>query len=123
MKALFINCSVAPFIDDIIALRKPYETRSRNTLRALIDQHVMLTETGRPEKLCRAAARIGTPLIVRSAEEWNRLRPLHRVPEGSKYDWQPWTKVKYMYPVTDVHAVAPFTPPEGVRHGRVWMEC
>lgn len=121
--AVFINCRTAPFIDDMIGRHKLFETRSRNSLRSVIGKRCLLAETGTGKTLCRASAVIGKPLVVRTREEWNRLRPLHCVPEGSQYDWQPDTKAKYLYPVTGLVAFMPFKLPEGKRHGMVWIEC
>lgn len=118
---VFINCSRHPFLDQIISRRKLDETRTRNMLGALVGLRAYLAETGRGPSLCRCSAVIGAPLVARSRKEWNALRSRHRVPRGSAYDWQPWTKVKYLYPLTDVIACDPFHPPEGVRHGRVYM--
>jgi hypothetical protein len=121
--AVFINCDVIPFLDRIIALDKPIETRTRNMLRSLVHQRVLLTETHRGRKpLCRARATIGTPMAVRSREEWEHWREIACIPANSKYDWQDNTRVKWLYPIYDVVEIEPFTPPEGVRHGRVWME-
>jgi len=120
---VFINCKTAPFIDLMMAGVKLDETRTRNTLRAVVGRRVFLAETGRRGgPLCRCSAVIGDPVIVRSREDWDRLRSRHCVPEGSRYDWTPDTKVKYLYPVYDVVPCWPFVPPEGVRHGYVWME-
>lgn len=123
MPVVFINCSRFPFIDWIMHRRKLDETRTRNMLRALIGQRVYLAETGNGRPLCRCTAVIGEPVPIRSRKDWDRLRPRHRVPVGSQYDWQPETTVKYLYPISDVWPCAPFTPSEGIRHGRIWMEC
>lgn len=122
ISVLFINCSLFPFLDRIISLRKPWETRSRNTLRALIGCRVYLAETGRRRPLVRCSAVIGAPLVIRSRKEWNQYRSACCITRGSQYDWKPWTKQKYLYPLLDVVPCSPFTPPEGLRHGRVWME-
>lgn len=120
---VFINCSVLPFIAWIISGRKTFETRTRNTLRSLVGQRVYIAETGRRGgQVVRCSATIRSVVVVRSRKEWIALRSAHRVPGKSQYDWKPWTKVKYMYELSDVVAMDPFTPPEGVRHGRVWME-
>lgn len=120
---IFINCDASPFLDDIISLRKPWETRTRNTLRALIGQRVLLAETGRKHRpLVRCSAVLGEPLVIYSWEEWEKYRSSCCIPAGSRYDWQPTTKAKYLYPLYDVTSCSPFTPPEGVRHGYVWME-
>ena len=50
------------------------------------------------------------------------MREYTRIREGSKYDWNPDTKSKYIYILSGTYPVEPFTPPEGIRHGRVWME-
>ena len=123
MKFLFINCSRIPFIDLIMGHLKTDETRTRNMLRALIGERVYLTETGTGRRsLVRCSAIIGEPVIVRSREDWDRLWKRHRVPVDSRYDWKPETKIKYLYPLIDVRPCKPFTAPEGVRHGYVWME-
>lgn len=119
---VFINCSRHPFLDQIIRRRKLDETRTRNTLRALVGLRVYLAETGRGPSMCRCSAVIGAPLVAHSRKEWNALRARHRVPRGSAYDWKPWTKVKYLYPILDVIKCTPFHPQEGIRHGLVWME-
>ena len=120
---VFINCDVVPFLDRIIALDKPIETRTRNTLRALAGQHVLLAETHRGKRpLVRCWAAIGTPMAVRSREEWEHWREIACIPAGSKYDWQEGTTVKWLYPLYDVSPCTPHTVSEGVRHGRVWMD-
>lgn len=121
--AIFINCRRHPFIDWIIDDLKLDETRTRNTLKALAGHRVILAETGTGSApVARCTAVIHPPVVVRSREEWERLRPRHRVPRGSAYDWQETTTVKYLYPITGVVACHPFKLTEGLRHGRVWME-
>ena len=120
---VFINCDRYPFMDWIIGDVKTYETRSRDSLRSLVGRRVLFAETGRGHRpLCRCSGVIGEPLVVRSRDDWRRLRSRHCVHPGSPYDWKPGTTVKYLYPITGVVACYPFTPPEDVRHGRVWME-
>ena len=53
---VFINCSRIPFIDLIMARRKTMETRSRDTLRALVGQRVYLAETGHRRPVIRCSA-------------------------------------------------------------------
>lgn len=125
---VFINCSSAPYIDMMCRRYrgrpfKALETRSRRTLDAVVGRSVLLTETGRGTSTVRASAVFGAPFPVRSRAEWDRLRPLHRVPVGSRYDWTDKTRVKWLYPVLEsVPFPSPFHPSEGVRHGYVWME-
>lgn len=119
---VFINCDTLPFLDLIISLDKPLETRTRNTLRSLVHKSVLLAETKHGKKpLVKCWATIGTPMEIRSREEWELYKPL-TCTAGSKYDWKPDTKVKYIYTIYDVYPIQPFTPPEGTRHGRTWME-
>ena len=122
-RVLFVNCSRVPFLDLFLANQKPWETRTRNMLRSLVGTRVMLAETGNGRPLVRASARIGEPLVISSREEWELYRDRCGIPAGSQYDWQPWTRKKYLYPVTDVVACDPFLAPEGVRHGYVYMDC
>ena len=120
---VFINCRSIPFMDLIISGEKNIETRNRDTLRSVVEtgNRVYLAETGNGRPVVRASAVIGWGRPV-DRIDWECLRKRTCVPVGSKYDWQPDTKVKYCYTLFDVRPVKPFTPPEGVRHGRVWME-
>ena len=121
---LFINCKDVPYVDLIIAREKVLETRSKNTLKALIGKQVYIAETGNGQPRVRCCARIGMPIEVRNQHDWDRFYPLHRVPFGSAHDWLVGgeTTVKYLYPLIHAEPVREFTPPEGKRHGRVWME-
>ena len=120
---VFINCDRVPFLDQIENLDKILETRTRNTLGALAHCRVLLVETRRGRRpLARCWATIGTPLDIRSREDWDPFLPFTGIPAGSTYDWQQDTRVKWLYPLLDVASITPFTIPEGVRHGRVWME-
>ena len=125
MTVVWINCSSAPYIDMINQRQKLYETRNRRTLDPVIGRPVFLCESGRRgPSVVRSSARFGEPFAVRSREQWEALRPVHRVPAGSPYDWTDKTRVKWLYPVLDVVPVpVPFIPPEGTRYGRTWMEC
>lgn len=123
MPIVFINCQSAPFIDDIITGRKVYETRSRDTLRDLVGRFVLLAETGKGKPVVRCRAKITRSFRVILPDAWERFRSATCVPAWSRYDWKPDTCAKWMYELQYVRPVpAPFTPPEGVRHGRVWME-
>lgn len=117
-----INSSSAPFMADIGALLKRLETRNKNTLAPLVDRRVILAETRQGGYLAMYTAVIRSVQAVHSREQWERLRPLHRVPAGNRYDWQPDTVVKYVYQITDLRRLRPFLVPEGVRHGRTWIE-
>lgn len=117
-----INSSSAPFMDDIGALLKRLETRSKNMLGPYVGQRVILAETKQGGYIARYSVVIRSARAIRSAEEWDALRPLHRVPVGNMYDWKPDTRVKWVYELSDLRKLRPFRVPEGVRHGRVSME-
>lgn len=117
-----INSSSAPFMSDIGARRKTLETRSKNTLGCFIGQRVYLAETMRGGYTAMYSAVIRSARRVETAEEWEALRPLHRVPAGNRYDWKPETRCKWVYELSGIRRLRPFRVPEGRRHGRVWME-
>ena len=117
-----INSSSSPFMDDIGALRKRLETRSRNMLGRFCGQRVILAETRQGGYMAMYSVVIRSARAIRSRDEWNALRPLHCVPIDNDYDWKPGTRVKWVYEITGLRRLHPFLVPEGVRHGRTWME-
>ena len=127
---VFINCDDVPFVDKIISGEKKFETRTRNMLGALSGRRVLIAETGRHcFPTVRCSATIGTPIKILTKDVWDqnewegyRFRQRSCIPAGSKYDWKPDTKIKWIYSLIDVQEIMPFVPPEGKRHGRVWME-
>lgn len=119
---IFINCSKEPFVDDIVGGLKQYETRTRNTLGRFIGEPILLAETGHGRPVVKAYAVIDQIISVRDKETWDEYLWATWIPVGSSYDWQPDTKVKWLYHLKDVIPCTPFIPPEGRRHGRVWME-
>ena len=129
-KVVYINCDVVPFLDRIMALGdepvKDLETRTRNMLRAVLDSPVLLAETrcGR-RPIIRCWATFGQPVVVRSRDELETYLKRACIPAGSRYDWQPGTKVKYLYPIRNVRPCAPHVIPKDapiIRHGRTWAE-
>ena len=119
---VFINCKKFPFVTEIMDYLKQYETRTRNTLGRFLGKRILIAETGKGRPLVRCSAVIDEIIAVYTREEWERYLELTWVPVGSSYDWQPDTKVKWLYHMTDIHPVEPFVPAKGRRHGRVWME-
>jgi hypothetical protein len=119
---VFINCKDQPFVDDIMCLLKQYETRTRNTLGRFCGERILIAETGHGRPLVKCSAYIDHYVAVYTKEKWDEYLEQTWVPVGSKYDWQPDTKVKYLYHMSDVHPVKPFRITEGRRHGLVWME-
>lgn len=124
MKVVWINSSSAPFLDDICLRRKPFETRTRNMLGSLVGERVVFAESARGARLARCSGVIRSVRTVTSWDEWDALRPLHRVPADSKYDWKPDTKIKYLYEISNIRVLRPFRIPKGIiNHGRTWAEC
>ena len=119
---IFINCKKQPFIDQIIAGDKIFETRTRNTLGRMLGNRVLLAETGSGRPLVRCSAKVKEIIAVYTREAWSKYTFGACIQPGSEYDWKTGTKVKWLYWLTDVTPCDPFTPPEGRRHGRVWME-
>lgn len=125
---LFINCLHERFVDWIIGGLKEYETRTRNTLKKLLDtylgQRILIAETGRGRPLVRCSAVIDQVVAVYDMATWEDYLEQTWIPVGSKYDWKPSTKVKYLYHLKDVHPIAePFRLPNSCRrHGYVWAE-
>lgn len=120
---IFINCNTEPFIDDIRIHLKQYETRNRNTLGRFLGERVLLAETGHGAPLVRASAVIDEIISVRTKEDWDEYLDRTWIPVGSKYDWQPTTRIKWLYHLKDVRTVCSFRLPQSCRrHGRVWAE-
>ena len=124
MPVLFINSRGVPYVDLIGRRQKTLETRSKDMLRSLSDSWILIAETGSGTPVVKALAFLGQGFPVRSRKEWDRLRPAHLVPEGSRYDWSASTVVKWLYSVScAVQLPHPFTlPADSVRHGRTWAE-
>ena len=120
---IFINCTTEPYIDDIMGRLKEYETRNRNTLGRFLGERVLLAETGHGLPLIKCSAVIDQIISVSTKEDWEEYLEMTWVPVGSKHDWQPNTKIKWLYHLSDVQPVKPFRlPPSCRRHGRVWAE-
>lgn len=121
--AVFINCRQHPFAQEILSGRKLYETRTRNMLGRFLGDRILIVETGNGSPLVVGSAMIDCIISVRTRPAWNRYRQDACIPVGSSYDWQPDTKVKWLYRLKDVRKVDPFPLPQDARrHGRVWAE-
>lgn len=120
---VFINTKDIPFVDMIITEQKLFETRNRNTLGGLVGRRVLLAETGHGKPIVRCATTIARATRIDAKEWWDFMfRESSCIPKGSKYDWNEKTKYKWLYTFGYVEPLNPFNPPEGKRHGRVWME-
>lgn len=124
--AIFINCRRYPFIRKIMGFDKLYETRTRNSMKKLMESHLgerfLLVETGNGDPVVRCSAVIDHVIAVYTEEEWKKYSE-HTMTAGTDYDWKPDTKVKWLYHLKDVQPVNPFTLPRSCRrHGRIWAE-
>ena len=123
MSIVYINCKRYPFIDWILTRSKLYETRNRNTLGRFLGQRILLAKTGHGKPVIRASAVIAEVIEVFTEDAWLPYIMDSCISNGSEYDWQPDTKKKVLYRLTDVHQVEPFPVPDtAVRHGRTWCE-
>lgn len=119
---IFINCKHEPFVALIMEGRKLYESRTRDMLGRFLGERVLIAETGKGKPVVRCSALISEIHTFYVQEAWERYRERACIRSGSEYDWHDGTKKKLLYRLTDVRQVEPFTPPEGRRHGRTWME-
>lgn len=119
---VFINCRSVPYVDRIMDGRKVYETRSRNTLAALVGKRVLIAETGRGRSVVRCATTIRKAFSLTHSVAFDLFRPYTSVPENGVHDWNDRTRIKWLYELADVRPVLPFHPENGTRHGRTWME-
>lgn len=123
---IFINCRKYPFIQQIMNLEKLYETRTKNTMKKLMESHLgerfLLAETGSGNPLVRCSAVIDHIIAVYTRSEWEKYLP-DTMTKGTDYDWQQDTKVKWLYQLKDIQPVDPFRLPQSCRrHGRIWAE-
>lgn len=124
--AIFINCRRYPFIRKIMDFDKLYETRTRNSMKKLMESYlgerILLVETGNGDPIVRCSAVIDHVIAVYTEEEWKKYSK-YTMTAGTDYDWKPDTKVKWLYHLSDVQPVDPFTLPSSCRrHGYVWAE-
>ena len=120
---VFINCKKYNFIFDILANRKQYETRNRNTLKKLVGRPILLAETGKSKRpIIKGLAYIDSVLRVDSIKQFEQYRKACSIEKGSEFDYTSETKQKYLYHLSNVFTCEPVIAPEGIRHGRTWME-
>ena len=124
---VYINTKRNPFVTQIMLMLKQYETRTRNTLKSLMEwslgERILIAETGHGDPVVRCSAVIDHIIAVHTEDEWNKYRSATCVPVGSEYDWKSDTKVKWLYHLSDIRPVCSFVLPKSCRrHGRVWAE-
>lgn len=118
MNGIYINCRLYPFIAWILSGAKLYETRTRNTLRALVGQRVALIETGtgHTPTVKGYATITGAERVEYSNTQ---ARKAARILETS-YDIRP-DRAKIFYRLADVQPCTPYpVPSDRVNHGRAW---
>lgn len=115
---IYVNCARFPFIVWILSGLKPYETRTRNTLRALISQRVFLIETGNGRPMITGSAIITGAELVPYADRRKRNRAQIT---GTPYDVKPGG-AKWFYRLADVQPLPAPIPLPATRenHGRSW---
>lgn len=118
MNGMYINCRAWPFIAWILSGAKLYETRTRNTLRALVGQRVALIETGTGHTpTVRGYATIASAERVEYSD--TEARKAARI-LGTSYDIRP-DGAKVFYLLADVQPCTPYpVPADRVNHGRAW---
>ena len=93
-----VNQGGSSFADKIISGEKKFETRESDSLRAYVGKRVGIIRTGEGKAKAIGDVTLGEPIVVSSPEEFAKLRDLHLVPEGSKFDIKKGG-VKYLYPI------------------------
>jgi hypothetical protein len=121
MIIVFVNCKLFPFISWIIAGKKLFETRNRNTLGRFIGKTVYFAETGKGRRpVVRCSCMITELVTVTDRATYNDYRKPAMIKKGSVFDWKETTRKKCLYKLEGVKACEPFPLPENaVYHGRV----
>jgi predicted GNAT family acetyltransferase len=81
----------------IIDGKKKYESRQTDSLRPYVGKTVAIVRTGKGPAVAIGQVTVGEPVVV-DAEKFDKMRKLHLVPQGSKFDIGPGA-TKYLYPM------------------------
>jgi predicted GNAT family acetyltransferase len=81
----------------IIDGKKKYESRQTDSLRPYVGKTVAIVRTGKGSAVAIGQVTVGEPVVV-DAEKFDKMRKLHLVPQGSKFDIGP-DATKYLYPM------------------------
>ena len=109
------------FTKEIIKLRKPIETRSRNVFKQLIGKEVYLISTSKKRSphvvgWCKIAK-----VEFKTAAWLNDHRDLTKIPVGTAYDVSDGGK--FCYYLENVESFGAYAlPADAIRHGRSWCE-
>lgn len=125
MLGFFINDHAVPYTLLILQLIKTIETRTRNTLKALIGQRVAIIQTGKGPAQIVGYVTI-TKAVFCPADQLDSFREQTRVPKGSSFDkcgTCEGVPGKWFYYLDNPEPCTPYpVPADAVRHGRVWVE-
>jgi predicted GNAT family acetyltransferase len=81
----------------IIDGKKKYESRQTDSLRPYVGKTVAIVRTGKGPAVAIGQVTVGEPVVV-DAEKFDKMRKLHLVPQGSKFDIG-IDATKYLYPM------------------------
>jgi len=108
-------------IDMILSGEKVIETRTHDKLKRFVGQWVgvILTGCGKPKLVGYVFIRSQYEFI--SEENFREYEFCHRIPKGSKYDWDGKHK-KYGYLLGDVEKLDSPIELESIKGNRMWRE-
>ena len=123
LKGIFVNSTRAiDYAGAIVNGYKTIETRSRNTLKQLVNNPdpIAIIRTGRGKAQVIGYAYIDGVFHCSKAD-FGKYDNMHLVPHGSRYD--AGQHGKYMYMLSGAEPCKPFELPDNaVRHGFSWCE-
>lgn len=104
MLGININCKEFSFCNWILEGWKTIETRATNSLDPYIGKRIGLIETGCGQAMLVGYATVTAKYKYESRESFDNHYHFHRVPIGSKYDFN---GVKYGYELSNVEMCEP----------------
>lgn len=115
--AIFIRNTSAHFVDKIFDGTKSIETRTAPVLDSCRGRWVKVVKTETHEVVGEMFVS-GKIIEYDTYESFDRYRPIHLVPAGSRFDWN---KKKYGYQILDaIRYDTPIpVPPGAKRYGRI----
>lgn len=100
------------YADLIVDGVKKYETRRGKSLRPYVGRRVQVVRTGEGPAKAIGEVTVGHPQVV-DHEQFGKMRHLHHVPEGSKWDCPPGEQ-RTLYPMHDPVRYEGEHAPEGL---------
>ena len=116
--AIFIRNTSAHFVDHIFDGTKSIETRTAPVLDSCRGKWVKVVKTETHEVIGEILLDPIAPVVYDSYETFDRHRDWHRVPEGSRFDWN---GKKYGYPIFGVikYGKPIPVPKDAKKYGRI----